>query len=359
MIIVLASVRKPSAALLVSAVTTTSTLTRTGQPALKTIIRKLHPPTTRHPNVPKPSTCRPPLHHHHGAVQDDAHHFAAWADQVMTNTQLSLRDAGLSTHEKPSWRSVVRDDKPQSHRAYDQVTTYLRPTAFAIAGKSQKGHTTRRIGRGWSPGQNQSKQGRASCSKLVTCDFKSFGTTNDLRSVVGSNDLSYDRSHDDTIDRVIDRCIPRLIVPSVFGCHDLSYAPSQDITSARTIGHSMPRLLVRSGAWCNDRLIVPSVAGPHVRTYTSRCATAAGDRSKNCRSVAPWPNRNQSYDPEILRSSVTVALPVLQRKQLKQEIKQAQHVSYIACWLIRHVKVFVLVIYKYNIRYRQDIFTDN
>ena len=37
-------------------------------------------------------------------------------------------------------------------------------------------------------------------------------------------------------------------------------------------------------------------------------ATAAGDRSKHCRSVAPWPNRNQSYDPEIVRSGVTVAL---------------------------------------------------
>ena len=36
-------------------------------------------------------------------------------------------------------------------------------------------------------------------------------------------------------------------------------------------------------------------------------ATAAGDRSKHCRSVPPWPNRNQSYDPIIVRCSVTVA----------------------------------------------------
>ena len=36
--------------------------------------------------------------------------------------------------------------------------------------------------------------------------------------------------------------------------------------------------------------------------------TAAGDLSKNGRSVALWPNRNQSYDPEIVRSGVTLAL---------------------------------------------------
>ena len=43
-------------------------------------------------------------------------------------------------------------------------------------------------------------------------------------------------------------------------------------------------------------------------TDRSRYATAAGDRSKHCRSVAPWPNRNKSYDPEIVRSGVTLAL---------------------------------------------------
>ena len=43
-------------------------------------------------------------------------------------------------------------------------------------------------------------------------------------------------------------------------------------------------------------------------TDRSQYATATGDRSKHCRSVAPWPNRNQSYDPEIVRSGVTVAL---------------------------------------------------
>ena len=44
------------------------------------------------------------------------------------------------------------------------------------------------------------------------------------------------------------------------------------------------------------------------RRDRSRCATAAGDRSKYCRSVAPWPNRKQSYDPEIVRSGVNMTL---------------------------------------------------
>ena len=38
--------------------------------------------------------------------------------------------------------------KPQSHRAYDQVTTYLRPENVEIVGKSQKERTTGRRGRG-------------------------------------------------------------------------------------------------------------------------------------------------------------------------------------------------------------------
>ena len=131
------------------------------------------------------------------------------------------------------------------------------------------------------------------------------------------------------IDRaIIDRSTRRLIVPSVFGCHDLSYARSQDATSGHTIGRRMPRLLVRSVAGDNDRLIVPSVAGRHDFLYDGSChryspivrnsattrrdrsryPTATRDRSKRCRSVAHWPNRNQSYDPEIVRSGVTVAL---------------------------------------------------
>ena len=64
--------------------------------------------------------------------------------------------------------------KTQSHRAYDQVTTYLLSKNVAIVGKSKKertigriGRTTGRRGRGWSQGANQSQQGRWSCSKLV------------------------------------------------------------------------------------------------------------------------------------------------------------------------------------------------
>ena len=136
--------------------------------------------------------------------------------------------------------------------------------------------------------------------------------------------------------------MPRLIVRSLTGCHECSYDRSKDATSTRTIGHRMPRLLVRSVAEGNGRLIVPSVAdrtrlivhrsliattsrtisydgschrySPIVRDSVTSCrdrsryATAAGDRSQNYRSVAPWPNRNQSYDPEIVRSGVTVAL---------------------------------------------------
>ena len=69
---------------------------------------------------------------------------------------------------------VVVTFKTQSHRAYDQVSTYLRSIFFAIVVKSKKerttgrrGRTTGRRGRGWSQGANQSQQGRWSCSKLV------------------------------------------------------------------------------------------------------------------------------------------------------------------------------------------------
>ena len=70
-------------------------------------------------------------------------------------------------------------------------------------------------------------------------------------------------------------------------------------TTSRTISydgscHRYSQIVRDSGTTCKDR---------------SRYATAAGDRSKQCRSVAPWLNRNQSYDPEIVRSGVTVAGP--------------------------------------------------
>ena len=37
----------------------------------------------------------------------------------------------------------------------------------------------------------------------------------------------------------------------------------------------------------------------------------------HCRSVAHWPNGNQSYDPEIVRSGVTVALQSLADRCLR------------------------------------------
>ena len=49
----------------------------------------------------------------------------------------------------------------------------------------------------------------------------------------------------------------------------------------------------------------------NTRRDRSPYATAAGDRNKHCRSVAPWPNRNQSYDPEIVRFGLTVALVII------------------------------------------------
>ena len=75
---------------------------------------------------------------------------------------------------------VVVMIKTQSHRAYDQVTTYLRSKYVAIVGKSKKerttgrrGRTTGRGGRGRSQGANQSQQGRWSCTQLETCYSKS------------------------------------------------------------------------------------------------------------------------------------------------------------------------------------------
>ena len=170
---------------------------------------------------------------------------------------------------------------------------------------------TGRSGRGWSHGANQSQQDRWSCSKLVTCDSKSFGTTND---------------------RTIGRRWQRLIVRSIARCwsivasHDWLYHRSSGAAIDPSLRHRISRVLVRSvarsGAGCNYRLIVQSVAGRHDWSYISRwslrlvarfpamalaidilksfmiarprvkidrsryATTADGDRSKNCRSVA-------------------------------------------------------------------------
>ena len=89
-----------------------SILTSTGQCPLTTIIRKLRLGTFGHICRLQPSTQtidilastppsswlrprgRPPLR---------------WADQVTKDTQMSLSDAVIATHDRPSWRSLVRD----------------------------------------------------------------------------------------------------------------------------------------------------------------------------------------------------------------------------------------------------------
>ena len=142
-----------------------------------------------------------------------------------------------------------------------------------------------------------------------------------VRSVARCYDRSCDRSLHPTIYCTIGLHVPRLLI----------YARSQDITIARAIGRRMQRSLDRAIDRRPSRLIVHrSLIATTSRTIScdgschryspivrdsattrrdrSRYATAAGDRSKKCRSVAPWPNRNQSYDPEIVRSGVTVAL---------------------------------------------------
>ena len=141
-----------------------------------------------------------------------------------------------------------------------------------------------------------------------------------LRSTVGCHNWSYTRPQDATSARTIGRRMKRLILPSVAGRHDWSYDRS-------------PRLIVRSvvdssGAITDRTSVVDRYHYSRTISYDGSChryfrivrdsattciskspyATAAGDRSKHCRSFAPWPNRNQSYDPEIVRSGVTVAL---------------------------------------------------
>ena len=132
------------------------------------------------------------------------------------------------------------------------------------------------------------------------------------------------------IDRTIGLRVPRLIVRSVTGCHECSYDRLRDATIGRAIGHRMQRSIDRTIGRRSSRLILLrsliattsrkiSYDGSCHRYFLivrdsattrrdrSRYATAAGNRSKYCRSVAHWPNRNQSYDPEIVRSGVTVA----------------------------------------------------
>ena len=65
------------------------------------------------------------------------------------------------------------------------------------------------------------------------------------------------------------------------------------------------------------RYMATTLTTNHRMTYhqpkdRSQYATASGDRSKHCRSVARSLNRNQSYDQEIVRSGVTVGMHTYQ-----------------------------------------------
>ena len=93
-------------------VTNESILIRTGQPPLTITIRKLRLSAFGHicrlqpgtqaidilASTPPSSWCRPrgrqPL---------------CWADQIIKDTQMSLSDAVTATHDRTSWRSLVRD----------------------------------------------------------------------------------------------------------------------------------------------------------------------------------------------------------------------------------------------------------
>ena len=92
--------------------------------------------------------------------------------------------------------------------------------------------------------------------------------------------------------------------------HTIGRRPSQLIVHQSLIATTSRMISCDCSCHRNSPIVRDSAT---TRRDRSRYATAAGDRSKNCRSVAPWPNRNQSYDPEIVRSGVTVALAVVDR----------------------------------------------
>ena len=141
---------------------------------------------------------------------------------------------------------------------------------------------------------------------------------NDWRSTVGCHNWSCTRPHHD-----------RVLARSVAGCNDWSYHRSPAVTIDRTIGRHDWSYDRSSGA-ITDRSLHRSLIATTSRTisydgschryfrivrdsattrrYQSPYASAAGYRSKHCRSFAPWHNRNHSYDPEIVWFGVTVAL---------------------------------------------------
>ena len=125
------------------------------------------------------------------------------------------------------------------------------------------------------------------------------------RSHAGSHYYSYDRSQDAKTDRTIGRRPSRLIVRSV-ATIDRTICRRAQLIAHRSLIATTSRRISYDGYFHRYPPIVRDSA--NTRRDRSPYATAAGDRSKHCRSVAHWPNRNQSYDPEIVRFGVTVAL---------------------------------------------------
>ena len=114
-------------------VTNASILIRTGQPPLTTTIRKLRLSAFGHICRLQPGTQaidilastppsswrrprgRPPLR---------------WADQIVKDMQMSLSDAVTATHDRTSWRSLVRDATRPATQASKQA--YLRHTVWGM-----------------------------------------------------------------------------------------------------------------------------------------------------------------------------------------------------------------------------------
>ena len=108
-------------------------------------------------------------------------------------------------------------------------------------------------------------------------------------------DWWYEQSHDRSQ-------MPRVVVRSVAGRDDSSYDRSLDAIIDRTIGQRSLPLVARlpTTDLAIDILQSLVIARPRVRLIAkdkSQYSTATGDRSRHFRSVAPWLNRNQSYDP--------------------------------------------------------------
>ena len=93
-------------------VTNALIIIRTGQPPLATTIRKLRLSAFRHICRLQPGTqaidilaSTPPS----SWRRPRGHPPLRWANQIVKDTQMSLSDAVTETHDRTSWRSLVRD----------------------------------------------------------------------------------------------------------------------------------------------------------------------------------------------------------------------------------------------------------